>query len=580
MSVPAATVAETPMSFDQLPLSQPMRDAIAAAGFTAPTPIQAGTIPPLLEGRDVLGQAQTGTGKTAAFAIPFSERIDASKKETQLLVLTPTRELAMQVAESFKKFSTEDKRLRVAAIFGGSSYQTQLRQLQQGVHIVVGTPGRVIDLIKRQALKLDQLRGLVLDEADEMLQMGFADDVDWVLAQSPAGRQIALFSATMPGPIRAIAQRHLKDPVEVIIQQRTATAETIRQRYLVVLPSQKQRALARILEAESTDGVLIFVKNKSTTEPLAQYLANQGHRTAALSSDVAQNQRGRIMDNLREGVIDIVVATDVAARGLDVERISHVINFDLPSASESYVHRIGRTGRAGRSGEAILFFHPREQHLLRRLEKATRQTIGPMELPSRRVINQCRVGRFHEKISKYMEHEQFGTMASIVEQYRTMHNVPIEQIAAALAVMATGPTPLLLSEELPTAEFSSGHATREPRSASPGRQRSGPRSDAQMNSYRIGVGRKHQINPGNIVGAITAELGVNSSTIGRIEIFEDFSTVDLHNDLSEEHLQTLKKIRVGGRPMGLRPYNSATPASSKPFRKKPFAKRRRAAAQA
>ncbi len=407
------------LTFEELNLSGPLLQAIQNAGYSTATPIQARAIPLLLAGRDVLGQAQTGTGKTAAFAVPMLQGIDLDQKVPQVLVLTPTRELAIQVAEAFKRYAAGLPGLRVAPIYGGQDYQVQFRHLDRGVHVVVGTPGRVMDHINRGSLKLDALRGLVLDEADEMLQMGFADDVDWILTKAPAQRQIALFSATMPDAIRRIAQRHLRNPAEITIKQKAATADTVRQRFVVVNPHQKEVVLARVLEAEPIDGVLVFVNTKSTTEPLAEYLSSQGHRTAALSSDVPQSQRERIIEGLRSGKLDVIVATDVAARGLDVQRISHVINYDFPTDSEGYVHRIGRTGRAGRSGNAIMFLHPRGRHLLRRIEHATRQTIEPMEIPTTEAINQRRVARFHERITAGMAHPDLATFTSLVEQYRS-----------------------------------------------------------------------------------------------------------------------------------------------------------------
>ncbi len=382
------------------------------------------------------------------------------KKQPQVLVLTPTRELAIQVAESFEKYAQSMRGLRVVPIYGGQDYQVQFRQLDRGVHVVVGTPGRVMDHMRRGSLNLDELQCLVLDEADEMLRMGFADDVEWVLTQAPEKRQMALFSATMPRPIRQIAQKHLNDPAEVTIAQRTATADTINQRYIVAAPHQKQAALARILEAEPTDGVLVFVKTRSTTEPLAEYLAQAGLKTAALNGDIAQKQRERIVESLRSGRVDIIVATDVAARGLDVQRISHVINYDLPYDSEAYVHRIGRTGRAGRSGEAILFVHPRERRLLKRLEQATRQTIEPMDLPSNRAINKQRVARFHERITQGLAYKELETFQAIVDHYQRENDVPLELIAASLAVLANGETPLLVKDELKQASFA-GDSRRE-----------------------------------------------------------------------------------------------------------------------
>ncbi len=460
------------ISFQQLNLSSPLLEAIQGAGYTVATPIQARAIPLLLEGRDVLGQAQTGTGKTAAFAVPMLHAIDVEQKVTQVVVLTPTRELAIQVAAAFRRYASGLPGVRVAAIYGGQDYQVQFRQLDRGAHIVVGTPGRVIDHMRRGSLKLDGVRGLVLDEADEMLRMGFAEEVDWILTQTPSERQTALFSATMPDAIRRIAQRHLRNPAEITIKQKSATADTVRQRCVVVGPHEKQEVLARILEAESIEGVLVFVNTKSTTEPLAEYLSSRGHRTAALSSDVAQSQRERIVQNLRAGKVDVIIATDVAARGLDVQRISHVINYDFPTDSESYVHRIGRTGRAGRTGNAILFLHPRGRHLLRRIEQATRQTIEPMEIPANEVINKRRVTRFHERITASMAHRDLDAFASLVEQYRKENDVPLEQIAAALAALAAGDTPLFLTDDRLPAGFADAALVAKARAGIPRSDRS------------------------------------------------------------------------------------------------------------
>ena len=418
-----------------------------------------------------------------------------------------------------------------------------------------------MDHINRGSLKLDALRGLVLDEADEMLQMGFAEDVDWILTKAPAERQIALFSATMPDSIRRIAQRHLRNPAEITIKQKAATADTVRQRFVVVNPHQKEAVLARVLEAEPIDGVLVFVNTKSTTEPLAEYLAGQGHRTAALSSDVPQGQRERIVESLRSGKLDVIIATDVAARGLDVQRISHVINYDFPTDSESYVHRIGRTGRAGRSGNAILFLHPRGRHLLRRIEHATRQTIEPMEIPTAEVINQRRVARFHERITAGLAHPDLATFTSLVEQYRGENDVPMERIAAALAALAAGDAPLLLAEDLPEPRFAeardgsrsrplhrSGERRPSVRAERPGRARFAEGRDAErMETYRIEVGHAHQVRPANIVGAIANESGLESRFIGRIEIFDDYSTVNLLAGMPPKVFQTLKMVKIAGR---------------------------------
>jgi ATP-dependent RNA helicase DeaD len=583
------SVDTTPeLTFRNFELSEPLQQAIEKSGYTHPTPIQAGTIPLLLAGRDVLGQAQTGTGKTAAFALPLLERIDVSIRKPQVLVLTPTRELAIQVAESFEKYAHHLRGLRVVPIYGGQDYQLQFRELDRGVQIIVGTPGRVMDHMRRGSLSLDTLRCLVLDEADEMLRMGFAEDVEWVLTQSPAERQIALFSATMPEPIRRIANQHLRNPAEITIRQRTATADTIRQRYVIAAAHRKEAALSRILEAEPIDGVIVFVKMKSTTEPLAEYLQSCGHRAVALNGDIAQKQRERIIDNLRAGKVNIVVATDVAARGLDVQRISHVINYDLPFDSEAYVHRIGRTGRAGRSGEAILFVHPRERRMLHRLENATRHRIEPMEVPSNRLINKQRMQKFHDRITEALAHPEMGTFASIIEQYRRKNeSVTPEQVAAALAILLNGDQPLLLKEDAKSESFfderggSHDRGFREERRPhgrsdrfdrhdrvergerrEPSeRGRSRERHEGPMETFRLEVGAAHAVKPGNIVGAIANEIGMDSSYIGRIEIYEEHTTVDLPEGMPAELFQVLKKVRVGGRKLDITRLNDARPAA-------------------
>jgi ATP-dependent RNA helicase DeaD len=556
------------VTFKQLNLSPPLLEAIERAGYSTATPIQARSIPPLLEGRDVLGQAQTGTGKTAAFALPMLQAIDLEKQVTQVLVLTPTRELAIQVAAAFRRYAGGLSGVRVAAIYGGQDYQVQFRQLDRGSHIVVGTPGRVIDHVRRGSLKLDAVRGLVLDEADEMLRMGFAEEVDWILTQTRSERQTALFSATMPEAIRKIAQRHLRNPAEITIKQQSIAADTVRQRFLAVGSHEKQEALARVLEAESIDGVLIFVNTKSTTEPLAEFLSSRGHRTAALSSDVAQNQRERIVQNLRSGKVDVIIATDVAARGLDVQRISHVINYDFPTDSESYVHRIGRTGRAGRAGNAILFIHPRGRHLLRRIEQATRQTIEPMEVPANEVINKRRVTRFHERITAGMGHRDLATFATLVEQYRKENEIPLEQIAAALAALAAGDSPLLLTDEdrpigfAPEGDYRDnprrngrerpfGGERRSERNGRGERQSIEGRNSGRMETFRIEVGHAHKVKPTNIVGAIANETGLESRCIGKIEIFAEHSTVDMLTGMPPRMFETLKQVKIAGRRLNI-----------------------------
>ncbi|MEY3175076.1 MAG: ATP-dependent helicase DeaD, partial [Planctomycetota bacterium] len=571
--VTGPAVSEGP-SFEDLGLSESLLAAVRTAGYPAPTPIQARTIPHLLAGRDLLGQAQTGSGKTAAFALPLLHHIDISVRRPQVLVLVPTRELALQATAAFERYAAGLSGLQVAAIYGGAAMGPQFSLLNRGVHIVVGTPGRVMDHMDRGSLSFDKLRCLVLDEADEMLRMGFAESVDWILERLPESRQTALFSATMPEGVREIAQQQLRDPVNIEIQQRVAAAETIRQRYVVAAPEQKEAALLRLLEAEPYDAAIIFVKLRGTTEPLAQMLCRHGHQAAALNGEMAQAQRERIIEQLKSGEISIVVATDVAARGLDVRRISHVINYDLPRDREAYVHRIGRTGRAGRSGEAILFMHPRGRRILQSLERATRQTIEPMPLPNNRVINKQRVLRFHERILNALADPQHDLLASVLAQFRKDHpELSEEQVLGALGVLATGSRPLLMREEFRHVDFEEpefrdrrgppnfrgrpgdGPGRREPpfrshshdRPAGPPDGRRPPfRRDADMETFRLEVGHMHDVKPGNIVGAIANEAGLDSARIGRIEIHDDHSTVDLPSGMPEDIFQLLRRVRVAG----------------------------------
>ena len=431
-------------TFADLGLPESILAALKDVGYETPSPIQAATIPPLLEGHDLVGQAQTGTGKTAAFALPILAKIDVARKEPQALVLAPTRELAIQVAEAFARYATHLPGFHVLPIYGGQSYVPQLASLKRGAHVVVGTPGRIIDHLERGTLKLGSLAHMVLDEADEMLRMGFIDDVESILQKTPPGRQVALFSATMPQAIRRIAQNHLRQPVEITIKSKTSTATNVQQRYWMVSGLHKLDALTRILEVETFDGMIIFARTKLATEELAEKLAARGFATAALNGDILQAQRERTVQRLKDGQLDIVVATDVAARGLDVERISHVVNYDIPTDTESYVHRIGRTGRAGRSGQAILFVTPRERHLLRAIERATRQPIEAMQLPTTEDVNDRRIARFMERITESREREGLEQFQNLIERYEQEHDVPAIEIAAALARMVQGDKPLLL----------------------------------------------------------------------------------------------------------------------------------------
>ena len=538
-------------SFRELGLPEPLLTALADVGYELPSPIQAATIPALLAGSDLVGQAQTGTGKTAAFALPLLARLDLAQRAPQVLVLAPTRELAIQVAEAFQRYAAHLPGFHVLPIYGGQGYGPQLHALKRGTHVIVGTPGRVMDHMKRGTLALGELRALVLDEADEMLRMGFIEDVEWILGETPAARQVALFSATMPAPIRRIAQKYLRSPAEVTIGAKTTTAANIRQRYWMVSGLHKLDALTRILEVEPFEGMLVFARTKQATVELAERLEARGFAAAALNGDVPQMQRERIVAQLKSGELDIVVATDVAARGLDVERIGHVVNFDVPTDPESYVHRIGRTGRAGRSGEAILFIAPRERNLLRAIERETRQTIEPMSLPTVEDVNVKRVARFRERIGAALEAGAGVPYRTLIETFARELQVPEVEIAAALAAMVQGKTPLLLQpaprEHGPRPERP--HAARE----HPAREGTGRKPvrapDVEMETFRVEVGRAHGVRPANIVGAIASEAGLAGKHIGRVDIRGEHSFVDLPDGMPKEILKALQKVIVMGQPL-------------------------------
>ncbi|HMD28777.1 MAG TPA: DEAD/DEAH box helicase [Steroidobacteraceae bacterium] len=571
-AVPADSIVNT-ASFQDLGLSEPVLRALADVGYESPSPIQAETIPVLLAGRDMLGQAQTGTGKTAAFALPALSKIDLTRHEPQVLVLVPTRELALQVSEAFLRYAAHLKGFHVLPIYGGQSYQPQLNALRRGVHVVVGTPGRVIDHMNRGTLKLGGLTLLVLDEADEMLRMGFVDAVESILEQTPPQRQVALFSATIPAPIRRIAQKHLHTPVEVTIKSKTSTATNIRHRYWVVSGMHKLDALTRILEAETFDGMLVFTRTKHSTVELAEKLEARGFAAAPLNGDIPQALRERTVARLKAGQIDILVATDVAARGLDVERIGHVVNYDVPYDTESYVHRVGRTGRAGRKGEAILFIAPRERNMLRAIERATRQVIEPMNLPTVDAVNTLRIAKFKQRISETIAKGDADGYRPVLEQLEAESGLALIDIAAALASLSQGTSPLLLAgkdQSLQAHALSErGPETHAPRS---GRDRPAERKHpaeserlgarepefaprkpftkaaaAQMETFRIEVGSVHGIKPGNIVGAIANEAGIEGVHIGRVDIREDHSYVDLPEGMPKQIFKELQKVRVAGR---------------------------------
>jgi len=562
-------------SFGDLGLSAPVLEAIADVGYESPSPIQAATIPVLLAGNDMLGQAQTGTGKTAAFAFPILSRIKVRIGPPQCIVLVPTRELAIQVAEAFQKYASKIKGFHVLPIYGGQSYTPQLMSLKRGAHVVVGTPGRVMDHIKRGTLDLGGVTTLVLDEADEMLQMGFVDDIEWILEKTPATRQVALFSATLPSPIRRIAEKHLRDPVAVTITSRTSTATNIRQRYWVVSGVHKLDALTRILEAEPFDGMLIFTRTKQSTVELAERLEARGFAVAPLNGDMQQKDRERTVARLKGGQIDILVATDVAARGLDVERISHVVNYDVPYDTESYVHRIGRTGRAGRNGAAILFITPRERNMLRYIERATRSPLEPMELPTIADVNEQRVARFRQRITEAVAAGQGEPFRSLIEEFEREHDVPAVEIAAALAGLLQGGSPLLLKERVRDAsggarmDSPAGEKDDRRDARGKGRDPSAPAerlSEEDTETYRIDVGYVHGVKPGNIVGAIANVASIEGRQIGHVDIREDHTFVGLPRGLPAKILSELAKTRVAGRMLNIVPALHVPP---KPLRKPP-----------
>lgn len=556
-----------PILFSDLALSEPVMRAIQKVGYEQPSPIQAAAIPVLLAGGDILGMAQTGTGKTAAFALPLLSRIDTKQTDPQILVLAPTRELAIQVAEAFQKYASEIPGFHVLPIYGGQEMTTQLRQLKRGAHVVVGTPGRVMDHLRRGSLNLNNLKALVLDEADEMLRMGFIDDVEWILEHTPKTRQTALFSATMPKEIRHVCNNYLNDATEIKIASTQSTDANIEQVYWMVSGTNKLDALTRILEVEPFDGMIIFVRTKTATVELAEKLEARGYSASALNGDMNQQLRERAIDRLKTGKLDIVIATDVAARGIDVERVSHVVNYDIPYDSEAYVHRIGRTGRAGRSGKAILFVAPREKRLLYTIEKATKKPITLMELPSGATVTKHRIDQFTQQITDTLkEQSDLSFFNDLLAEYSHANDVSPEEIASALAFLLQRERPLQVkfTDVKPERERSDrggredrGGRDRDDRGGRDGGRDRGSRedrprrerNDENMDRYRIEVGRNHEARPGDIVGAIANEAGIESRYIGHIKLHDEFSTVDLPTGISKDVLAKLKKVRVRNRPL-------------------------------
>ncbi|MCJ0980269.1 DEAD/DEAH box helicase [Rhodococcus sp. ARC_M12] len=560
----SASATGEDITFADLGIDERVLKALHDVGYESPSPIQAATIPPLMAGNDVVGLAQTGTGKTAAFAVPILSRLDVSRRTPQALVLAPTRELALQVAEAFGKYATHIPGLHILPIYGGQSYGIQLSGLRKGAQIIVGTPGRVIDHLEKGTLDLSGLEYLVLDEADEMLKMGFQEDVERILSDTPEYKQVALFSATMPAAIRKISKQYLHDPVEITVKTKTSTAPNITQRYVQVAHQRKLEALTRIFEVEEFEAMIMFVRTKQATEELAEKLRARGFSAAAINGDIVQAQRERTIGQLKNGQIDILVATDVAARGLDVDRISHVINYDIPHDTESYVHRIGRTGRAGRAGQALLFVAPRERHLLKAIERATRQPITEMQLPSVDDVNAQRVTKFKDSITESLGNENLALFRRLIEDYEREHDVPLVDIAAALAIQSRDGEAFLLKPEPPAPP----RAPREPREPRPPRtfdedaaSSHHRKTGQEMATYRISVGKRHRVAPGAIVGAIANEGGLRRSDFGHISIRPDHSLVELPADLADETVEALRRTRISGVLIQLQP-DSGPPGRS------------------
>ncbi|WP_115025119.1 DEAD/DEAH box helicase [Synechococcus sp. UW69] len=549
------TPSEPESGFAGFGFSEAMMRTLADKGYSEPSPIQKAAFPELMLGRDLVGQAQTGTGKTAAFALPLLERLESGQKTPQALVLAPTRELAMQVADSFKAYSAGHPHLKVLAVYGGTDFRSQISALRRGVDVVVGTPGRVMDHMRQGTLDTSGLRSLVLDEADEMLRMGFIDDVEWILGQLPEQRQVVLFSATMPPEIRRLSKRYLKDPAEVTIRTKDQEGKRIRQRSITVPMPHKLEALQRVLDACGGEGVIIFARTKAITLTVAETLEAGGHQVAVLNGDVPQNQRERTVERLRSGSVDILVATDVAARGLDVERIGLVINYDMPFDSEAYVHRIGRTGRAGRTGEAVLFVTPRERRFIRNLERATGQPIEAIEVPGNTAINQGRLDRLRKRLSDAAQAEradadEAALLQELMQRVATELELSPEQLAMAALNLAIGPDPLLRKGDDDWIQNTRRNDRDRDRNGGDRRERRDRPARApeeNMQRYRVEVGHRDRVKPGNLVGAIAGETGLQGRLIGRIQIFDNHSLVDLPKGMPEDVFNNLRRLRVMNR---------------------------------
>jgi len=536
------------VQFSSFDLQEPLNRALLDIGYEFATPIQAECIPILAKGGNLLGTAQTGTGKTAAFALPLLNNVDCSSKKPQILVLTPTRELAIQVAEAFKSFSKNMKNLNVLPIYGGQSISFQLSALKRGAQVIVGTPGRTLDHLKKGSLNFNTIKSVVLDEADEMLQMGFIEDVESILSKTPDGCQVALFSATMPPAIQKVADTYLGDASDVRIKNKTATVENIEQNYVLVNKKYKLEALTRILDAEVFDAMIVFVRTRAETVELADRLAARGYAVAALNGDLDQKLREHTVKKLKNSQLDILIATDIAARGLDVVRITHVLNYDIPYDPETYIHRIGRTGRAGRKGKTILFTSPKERRLMAAIEKTTRQTILPLTLPNSKEISQRRIDQFEKDLLEIVKNEKIEPFSLILKRLASQEDLEVIEIAAALAWKMQEIRPLFpVMQDLPSLSFS--ESSKRMRSDKPARQ---SRNDDSKLRYRISTGKDDRIKPGDIVGALANEGDIDGSSIGEIQIFSSFSTVCLPKDISKKTIEELGEIKIKGKSLKIR----------------------------
>lgn len=564
--------------FAQFALPRPLIGALADVGYETPTPIQEQSIPILLKGQDLIGQAQTGTGKTAAFALPLLANIDIDNKQPQVVVLTPTRELAIQVSEAFQKYAHYLSGFHVLPIYGGQDYRQQLRAIKRGVHVICATPGRIVDHIKRGNLRLKTVQSVVLDEADEMLKMGFIDDVEWLLEQMPDRQQTALFSATMPKAIQKIAKKHLQSAKQITIEQATKTATSVKQSFWLVSGLHKLEALTRILECEVFDAMIIFVRTKNATVEIADKLEARGFSAAAINGDMPQSMREKTVEAIKNKKIDIIVATDVVARGLDIKRISHVVNYDVPYDTESYIHRIGRTGRAGREGQAILFVTPREKRLLKSIERTTNSTIEMMHLPSNKDINEQRIEKLKQNITATLTNANLDVYYQLIEEYQTHFDVEPLQIAAALAHMHKGNAFLLnssgkknsgrIDRKAKDHQFISHILDDEEQTHHAEKRKKKRKNLSDMETYRIQLGYKQQVSPKHIVGAIANEIQLESKYIGGIEIFDDYSLVELPCDMPSDLLEELQQVWLLGKKLDIKLFKSNKPAKQKQRRKR------------